>query len=81
MAISWWMFLLAGFVLGAAGAFSAMLSLSAGTAYGTEYHNLTPRQRVMARMLGYGALATAVLCGFAAVALFAWGLRELWLVL
>jgi uncharacterized membrane protein len=79
--ISWWMFLLAGVVLGMAGAFSAMLSLSAGTAYGTEYHNLSARQRAMARALGLGSLATAVLCGFAAVALIAWGLRELWLLL
>jgi hypothetical protein len=78
MTISWWMYLLAGIVLGMAGAFSAMLSLSAGTAYGTEYHNLSARQRVMARMLGVGALVTAVLCGFAAVALVGWGLRELW---
>jgi hypothetical protein len=77
--LSWWMYLLAGAMLVAGSAFCAMLSLSAGTAYGTEYHVLSARQRVMARMLGVGALAAALLSGFAGVALFAWGLRALWL--
>ncbi|MEO8160432.1 MAG: hypothetical protein ABI588_03360 [Arenimonas sp.] len=78
MGLSWWMFLLAGAVLGMASAFCAMLSLSAGTAYGTEYHNLSARQRVMARMLGVGALGTSLLCGAAGLGLFGWGLRELY---
>ena len=81
MVLSWWMFLLAGGVFGAGSAFCAMLSLSAGTAYGTDYHTLSARQRVMARMLGFGALAVSVLSGIAGVALVAWGMRALWLSL
>jgi hypothetical protein len=81
MALSWWMFVLAGLLLGGASAFCAMLSLSAGTAYGTEYHTLTARQRAMARMLGVGALAAAMLCGVGGLALVAWGLRALWQLL
>jgi len=81
MAISWWMYLLAGLVLGAASAFCAMLGLSAGTAYSTDYHTLTTRQRAMAKMLGLGALACALVCGMAGMALVAWGLRALWRLL
>jgi len=81
MAISWWMYLLAGLALGAASAFCAMLGLSAGTAYSTEYHTLTSRQRAMAKMLGFGSLAAALLFGLAGLALCAWGLRALWLLL
>ena len=79
MAISWWMYLLAGLVLGAASAFCAMLGLSAGTAYSTDYHTLSARQRTMAKLLGVGALAAAVLCGLVGLALCAWGLHALWL--
>ena len=79
--VSWWMYLLAGVVLGGGSAFFAMLGLSAGTAYGTEYHTLTARQRTMARMLGVGSLAAALLCGAAALALLAAGLRAAWLLL
>ena len=81
MALHWWMFLLAAIVLGGASAFCAMLGLSAGTAYGTDYHTLSPRQRTMARMLGFGSIAAALVTGLAAMALLAWGLRELWLLL
>ena len=81
MTISWWMLLLGGLVLGAASAFFAMLGLSAGTAYGTDYHTLTARQRAMARMLGVGSLAAALLCGGGGLALLAWGLREAWRLL
>jgi MFS family permease len=80
MVLSWWMFLLAAAVLGMGSAFCAMLSLSLGTAYATEYHVLSPRQRVMARLLGVGSLATAVACGVAALASLFWGLRGLWLL-
>lgn len=79
MALAWWMYVLAGLALGAGSAFLAMLSLSAGTAYGTEYHVLTARQRVMARLLGGGALLASLLCGIAGLGLCAWGLRALWL--
>lgn len=81
MSIAWWMFVLAGLALGAASAFFAMLGLSAGTAYGTDYHTLSTRQRAMARVLGIGSLAAALLCGLAGLALLAWGLRALWLLL
>ena len=80
MELSWWMFLIAAAVLGTGSAFFAMLSLSAGTAYATEYHVLSPRQRVMARLLGVGSLAAAVACGLAALASLFWGLRGLWLL-
>lgn len=72
------MLLLAGAVLGAGSAFCAMLSLSAGTAYGTDYHTLSARQRAMAKMLGFGALAASLLSGLVGLVLVAWGLRELW---
>jgi hypothetical protein len=80
MTLSWWMFLVAAAVLGMGSAFCAMLSLSAGTAYATEYHVLSPRQRVMARLLGVGSLAAAVASGLAALAALFWGLRGLWLL-
>ena len=81
MAVSWWMFVLAGLLLGGASAFCAMLSLSAGTAFATDYHVLSPRQRVMAKLLGVSALAAAFACGLAALASVFWGLRGLWLLL
>ena len=81
MALQWWMFLLAGLLLGGASAFCAMLGLSAGTAYSTDYHTLSPRQRTMARLLGFGSLAAALLSALAALALLAWGLRGLWQLL
>jgi hypothetical protein len=74
----WWGWLLATFATGAATATFAMIGLSAGTAYGTEYHVLTPRQRVMARRLGVGSLVAAVALGLATLALAAWTLRQ-WL--
>ena len=81
MNLSWWVFVVAGVVLGFGSAFCAMLSLSAGTAYATEYHVLSKRQRVMARLLGVGSLAAAAALGLAAAACLLWGLRGLWLLL
>jgi uncharacterized membrane protein len=75
--MSWWMWLIAAVLLAMASAFCAMLSLSAGTAYGTEYHTLSQRQRVMARMLYLGALLAAIFCGLLALALAAWTIRLL----
>ena len=80
MTISWWMFLVAGVLLGMASAFCAMLSLSAGTAFATEYHVLSKRQRVMAKLLGVFSLAAAFACGLAALASLFWGLRGLYLL-
>jgi hypothetical protein len=80
MNIPWWAFLVAGVVLGGASAVCAMLSLSAGTAFATEYHVLSKRQRVMAKLLGLGALAASAASGLAAAAALLWGLRGLWLL-
>ena len=73
-----WAWLLAAMFFGGASAFLAMLCLSAGTAYGTEYHVLSPRQRVMAKLLGLGSMVGAVICGLLAAACAFWTLR-LWL--
>ena len=75
--MSWWICLLAGVVLGLASAFCAMLSLSAGTAYGTNYHTLSRVQRVMARGLYLGSLVIALVCGLAGLVLVAWALKLL----
>lgn len=75
--MSWWVWLIAGVLLAMASAFCAMLSLSAGTAYGTNYHTLSPPQRVMARVLYLGALVAAIFCGLAALALGAWSVKLL----
>jgi hypothetical protein len=80
MTPSWWMFVVAAMLLGMGSAFCAMLSLSAGTAFATDYHTLSPRQRVMAKLLGVFALAAALACGLAALASLFWGLRGLWLL-
>ncbi|OGT59708.1 MAG: hypothetical protein A3E01_04400 [Gammaproteobacteria bacterium RIFCSPHIGHO2_12_FULL_63_22] len=57
-----------------ASAMFAMLGLSAGTAYGTDYHVLSPRQRVMARVLGLGSMVAAVAFAMLALGLAAWTL-------
>ena len=75
--MSWWVWLALASLLGMGCAFFAALSLSAGTAYGTEYHSLTRRQRVMARVLYLGALALAIICGIGGLALAAWAIRVL----
>ena len=80
MTLSWWMFLVAGVLLAGASAFCAMLSLSAGTAFATEYHTLSKRQRVMAKLLGVFSLLAAFACGVAALASLFWGLRGLYLL-
>jgi len=80
MTLAWWVFLLAGVLLGCGSAFCAMLSLSAGTAFATDYHTLSPRQRVMAKLLGVSSLAAAFACGLAALASLFRGLRGLWLL-
>ena len=73
-----WAWLLATMFFGGASAFLAMLGLSAGTAYGTEYHVLSQRQRAMAKLLGLGSLLGALVCGLLAAACAFWTLR-LWL--
>ena len=75
--MAWWMWLIISVSLGMASAFFAMLSLSAGTAYGTDYHTLSPQQRVMARMLYLGSLAAAISFGLAGLALASWAVKLL----
>lgn len=70
----WWAWGIGAIVAGMASAMFAMLGLSAGTAYGTEYHVLSPRQRVMARVLGLGSMVAAVAFGMLALGLVAWTL-------
>ena len=70
----WWAWGLGAIAAGMASAMFAMLGLSAGTAYGTEYHELSPRQRVMARVLGLGSMVAAVAFGMLALGLAAWTL-------
>lgn len=70
--MTWWMWLIASLLLAMGSAFFAMLSVSAGTAYGSNYHTLSQAQRVMARTLYLGALVAAIACGLAGLALAAW---------
>lgn len=61
--MTWWLWALLAAVLAMASASFAFLALSAGTAFGTDYHALTPRQRTMARWLARGSLVSALACG------------------
>ena len=63
MTITWWIWLIAGMLLAGMAVFLAFLSLSAGSAYGANYHSLTPRQRVMGRLLYLGSLIASLVCG------------------
>jgi hypothetical protein len=67
MTMTWWMWLIAGLLLAGMSAFLAFLSLSAGSAYGSNYHSLSPRQRAMGRLLYLGSLFAALVCGIAGV--------------
>ena len=73
-----WASAIGTFVRGLAAAMLAMVGLSAGTAYGRDYHDLTPRQRVMAKLLAVGALLGAVAFAAGALVLAIWTLRN-WL--
>jgi len=61
-----------------AAAMLAMVGLSAGTAYGTDYHDLTPRQRAMAKLLSLGALLLSLVFAGVALILAAWTIK-LWM--
>jgi hypothetical protein len=63
MTVTWWMWLIAGVLLAGMTVFLAFLSLSAGSAYGSNYHSLSPRQRVMGRSLYLGSLIASLACG------------------
>jgi hypothetical protein len=75
--MAWWLWLLLALCCAGASGLSAMLSLSAGTAFGTDYHALSPRQRVMGRLLYRLALLAALAFALAGVAAVAFGLRPL----
>lgn len=74
---AWWAWLAGAVLAGGASAASAMLGLSATTAYGTEYHNLSQAQRVMARTLSLASLLATVAFGLLGLAMAAWSVRLL----
>ena len=67
MAMTWWLWLIVAVVLAGSTAFFAFLSLSAGSAYGANYHSLSPRQRVMGRLLYLGSLVASLACAAGAM--------------
>ncbi|MFT3807187.1 hypothetical protein [Arenimonas sp.] len=75
--MTWWMWLLLAILMAGASGMSAMLSLSAGTAFGTDYHTMTPRQRVMGRLLYRLALLGALLFGLTGAIALVLGIRPL----
>lgn len=76
-ALPWWVFALAALASGMGAAAFAFLGLSAGTAYGSNYHVLSRAQRRMARLLYLGSLFAATTLGLLALAFGAWALRIL----
>ncbi len=75
--LPWWLFALATLAAGLSAAGFAFLGLSAGTAYGSNYHVLSRAQRRMAKLLYLGSLVAALAFGLAALCLGAWTLRML----
>ena len=75
--LSWWVFAIGALACGMGAAAFAFLGLSAGTAYGSNYHVLSLAQRRMARMLYLGSLVAALALGLAALLLGGWSLRSL----
>lgn len=75
-ALPWWAFGIGAALSGFGAALLAFLALSAGTAYGTEYHALSETQRRMARLLTWGAIGGALGCALLALALGAWALHR-----
>lgn len=73
-----WAAVVGTFVLALGAGMLAMLGLSAGTAFSRDYHDLTPRQRIMAKLLAVGALLGAAAFVAMATAMAIWTLR-LWL--
>jgi hypothetical protein len=76
-ALPWWVFATAALGSGLGAAAFAFLGLSAGTAYGSNYHVLSRAQRRMARLLYLGSLLAALVLAALALALGAWSLRSL----
>ena len=64
-----WLWLALAILAGGGAAFFAFLGVSAGTAYGANFHSLSDRQKWMGATLYRGSLVAAV--GLAAVAVLA----------
>ena len=75
--LPWWLIAIGALACGMGAAAFAFLGLSAGTAYGSNYHVLSHAQRRMARMLYLGSLLAALALGLAALLLGAWTLHRL----
>jgi hypothetical protein len=73
----WWWLLLA-VVAGLASGFFVLLGISAGTAYGANYHSLSTRQKWMGATLYRGSVAMAVACALCAALAFVFAIRH-WL--
>jgi len=67
LATIWWVWLIVAFVMAGSAAFSGMFALASGTAFGTHYHTLTPRQRWMSRFALYSAILTCFFTTLVAV--------------
>lgn len=55
-----WLWLALGVLAGGGAVFFAALGVSAGSAYGANYHSLTPRQRWMGATLYRGSIVFAI---------------------
>ena len=64
-----WLWLALAILAGGGSAFFAFLGVSAGTAYGANFHSLSERQKWMGATLYRGSLVTAV--GLAAMSVLA----------
>jgi hypothetical protein len=58
---TWWVWLIVAFVMAGSAAFSGMFAVASGTAFGTHYFTMTPRQRWMSRFSFYAAVLTSVI--------------------
>jgi hypothetical protein len=67
--VNGWLWLLLAVLAAMAAGFFALLGVSAGTAYGANYHSLSTRQKWMGATLYRGSVALAVAsAGLAALA-------------
>ncbi len=60
--MTWWLWLILAVLMAGGCGFFLMLSLSSASAYGANFHSLTPRQRFMGNTLYVGALMAAFMC-------------------
>ncbi|HMB58057.1 MAG TPA: hypothetical protein VKM35_12725 [Arenimonas sp.] len=75
--MTWWLWLILAVMLAMGSVFFAFLCLSSTSAYGANYHSLTPRQRFMGKSLYIGSLIAAVACGVAGCAAVFLAIRPL----